>query len=403
LLYLHQHFVSGEGFGPNRSYDVGRYLVQMGHQVTMVCGIYWQSGLEQMPWWRLFGVRWIDGIKVVICNVNYHNKMRVPARIYAFIKYMILATISALWERGVDLVFATSTPLTVGVPGRLASAIKRIPYVFEVRDLWPEDLLAAERIKPGLQVKMWEWLERFSYASARKILLVSRGFHRRLLERGFAPERLQTIVLGADGALFAHLHPNRAYFQKHGLKGKTIAIYAGSVSDANGLYQVVDAAEHLRTRPDIALVLVGDGRSRAGLEASVAERGLTNVHFLDPIPKKELVHVLAACDIGLMILKPIRRPRWVTPNKIFDYMFAGIPSVVNYAGTTAELVEEEDVGLAAEPHSAEDLAAKIIYWADHPEQRAAVGHHARHVGLRKYDRVVIARKLADVFEQCLRQ
>ncbi len=403
LLYIHQHFISGDGFGPNRSYDVSRYLVRMGHEVIMICGVYWQSGLEEMPWWRQFRVDRIDGIKVVVCNVKYHNKMRVPARMWAFLKFMILATAAALWQRKVDLVFATSTPTTVGVPGRVSANLKRVPYVFEVRDLWPEDLLAADRITPGLQYKVWEWLESFSYKTARKILLVSKGFHDRLLERGFPPEMLETIVLGADGALFADLKPNHEYIKRHGLDGKIIAVYAGAISDANGLYQVVDAAEHLRDRPDIALVLIGDGRSRAELRASVAQKGLTNVHFLDPIPKKELVHILAACHIGLMILKPIRRPRWVTPNKIFDYMFTGIPSVVNYAGTTAELVEELGAGLAAEPHSAEDLAAKIKHWADHPEERIAVGRKARALAVQKFDRTVIAKRLAEVFQECLQK
>ena len=403
LLYIHQHFVSGDGFGPNRSYDVSRHLVSMGHQVTVVCGIYWQSGLQEMPWWSLFRVEWIDGIKVVVCNAPYHNKMRVPARMWAFLKFMILATVACLWEPKVDLVFPTSTPTTVGVPGRIAAGFKRVPYIFEVRDLWPEDLLAAQRIKPGLQYKVWEWLESFSYGQAKKILLVSRGFHDRLLERGFPPEMLETIVLGADGALFADLRPNHQHLKENGLEGKIIAVYAGSVSDANGLYQVVDAAEHLRDRPDIALVLIGDGRSRAELQQSVAQKGLTNVHFLDPIPKRDLVHVLAACHIGLMILKPIVRPRLVTPNKIFDYMFTGIPSVVNYAGTTAELVEELGVGSAAEPHSAEDLAAKITYWADHIQQRESVGRHARRTAMQRFDRTVVAKRLAEVFEECLRK
>ena len=369
----------------------------------MICGLYWQSGLKGMPWWRLFRVEWIEGIKVVVCNVPYHNKMRVPARIWSFVKYMILATVAAVWQRGVDLVFVTSTPLTVAVPGRVSASIMRVPYVFEVRDLWPEDLLAAERIKPGWQYKVWEWLESFGYSKARRILLVSRGFQDRLLERGFAPDMLETIVLGADGALFGDLKPNHEYVKKHGLDGKTIAVYAGSVSDANGLYQVVDAAEYLRDRPEIALLLIGDGKSRAELEAIVAESGLTNVHFLNPIPKKDLVHVLAACHIGLMILKPICRPRWVTPNKIFDYMFTGIPSVVNYAGTTAELVKEYGAGSAADPHSPEDLAAKIAYWADHPQERAAVGRHARRMAMEKFDRRAIASRLAEVFEECVRR
>jgi len=402
LIYIHQYFVTNEGTSGTRSYDVSRYLVEMGHGVTMICGLHEQSSLPRMPWWRLFRTQWIDGIKVVACNTYYSNKLGVPARLWAFVKFAVLATIACLLERKADLIFATSTPLTVGIPARIGAAIKRIPYVFEVRDLWPEDLLDAGRIKPGLQYKAWEWLERFSYAKAAKILLVSRGFHDRLLQRGFPPDRLETILLGADGGLFRNVTPDQEYMAQHGLAGKTVAVYTGAHGDANGLFQVIDAAERLRDRPDIAIVLIGDGKMREALKADVARRGLTNVHLLDPVPKHRLPGILAACHIGLMILKQITRPRWVTPNKIFDYMFAGIPSIVNFAGTTADMVVADGTGVASVPGSADDLAAKIAHWADHPEERAAVGRRAREVAWQKYARRMIARQLCDVLETVLR-
>jgi len=402
LIYIHQYFVTNEGTSGTRSYDVSRYLVEMGHAVTMICGLHEQSSLPRMPWWRLFRTHWIDGIKVVVCNTYYSNKLGVPARLWAFVKFAVLSTTACLLERKADLIFATSTPLTVGIPARIGAAIKRIPYVFEVRDLWPEDLLDAGRIKPGLQYKAWEWLERFSYAGAARILLVSRGFHDRLLQRGFPPDRLETILLGADGQLFRDVTPDQAFLANHGLAGKTVAVYTGAHGDANGLFQVIDAAERLRDRPDIAIVLIGDGKMREALKADVARRGLTNVYLLDPVPKHRLPGILAACHIGLMILKQIRRPRWVTPNKIFDYMFAGIPSIVNFAGTTADMVVADGTGVASVPGSADDLAAKIAYWADHPEERAAIGRRAREGAWQKYDRRMIARQLCDVLEMVLR-
>jgi glycosyltransferase involved in cell wall biosynthesis len=401
LLYIHQYFVTNEGTTGTRSYDVSRYLVQMGHSVTMICGLHDQSTLARMPWWRPFRTQWIDGIKVVVCNANYSNKMKVPVRLWAFVKFAVLSTLACLRERGADLIFATSTPLTVGIPARVGSVLKRIPYVFEVRDLWPEDLLDAGRIKPGLQYKAWEWLESFSYAGARKILLVSKGFHDRLLERGLTPRRLETVVLGADGGIFADVKPNHAYMEKHGLAGKTIAVYTGAHGDANGLSQLIDAAECLRHRPDIAIVLIGDGKMKTTLKADEAARGLTNFHLLDPVPKYELPCILAACHVGLMILKQISRPRWVTPNKIFDYMFAGLPSIVNFAGTTADMVVADGTGVAARPGCAADLAARIEHWADHPEERAAIGRHARQVAWAKYDRRMIAQRLAEIFGACL--
>ncbi len=401
IIYIHQHFVTSEGTSGTRSFDVSRHLTEMGHEVTVICGVHEQSGLAPVPWWKLSHTRNFSGVKVVVCRAHYSNKQRVSARLWSFLKFACLATLACIRERSADLIFATSTPLTVGIPGRVGAAVKRIPYVFEVRDLWPEDLLAAGRIKPGVQFKLWEWLESFSYKKARKILLVSEGFHARLIERGFAPERLRTILLGADARYYVDAQPDAKFLERHGLAGKTIAVYAGAHGDANGLIQVIEAAERLRDRPDIAIVLIGDGKVKPDLVETVAERKLDNVHLLSPVPKRDLPGVLTGCHIGLMILKQIVRPRWVTPNKIFDYMFAGLPTIVNFAGTTAELVEKEGVGVASEPGSAEDLAAKIRYFADHPDERDAIARHARRIALEKFDRKVIAGQLADVFEECV--
>ncbi len=401
IIYIHQHFVTSKGTSGTRSYDVSRHLQEMGHEVTIICGVHEQSGLPPMSWWKLFQTYDIDGVKVVACRAYYSNKQSVPARLWSFLMFAKLATFACVKERSADLIFATSTPLTVGIPGRLGAAIKRIPYVFEVRDLWPEDLLAAGRMKPGLQSKVWEWLESFSYKKARKILLVSKGFHDRLLERGLAPDRLRTILLGADSRYYADAEPDTEFLERHGLAGKTIAIYAGAHGDANGLIQVIDAAEHLRDRPDIAIALIGDGKVKPQLTEVVAQRNLKNVYMLDPVPKQELPGVLMGCHIGLMILKQIVRPRWVTPNKIFDYMFAGLPAIVNFPGTTAEFVEAQGVGVSSVPGSADDLAARIRYFADRPKEREAIARHARQIALEKYDRKVIARQLAEVFGECV--
>lgn len=402
LIYIHEYFTTNEGTGGTRSYDVAKHLIGMDHEVTIISGLHVQSGLPPMSWWRLFATYDIDGIKVVVCNARYSNNLSVPARLWCWFKFIVLATVACMFERGSDLIFATSTPLTVGVPARIASALLRVPYVFEVRDLWPEDLLAAGRMKPGLQYSVWQWLERFCYAKAKMILLVSKGFHDRLLERGFDPARLKTILLGADGSLFENVQPNTAFFADRGLADKTIAVYTGAHGDANGLHQLIEAADLLRDRPDIAIVLIGQGKMKETLQADIDAQGLTNIHLLDPVTKLELPAILVASHIGLMILKQIERPRWVTPNKIFDYMFSGLPSIVNFAGTTADLVEAEDVGVASIPGSGKDLAENITRWADHPEERAAVGKRAREVATQKFDRFEIARQLADVFATCLR-
>jgi len=401
LAYVYQHFATNAGSTGTRAYDVGRHLVDAGHDVTIVCGLFELSGLEPMPPWRLFRTEWTDGMKVVVCNVPYSNKMGIPRRMWAFSGFAALATWALVREEGLEVVFGTSTPLTVGVPTRVGAALRRIPYVFEVRDLWPEDLVAGGRLKGGPQLWFWEWLERFSYRKAKKIVLVSKGFHDRLLERGFAPERLETLLLGADASLFEKVEPNHEFLERHGLGGKFVAIYGGAHGDANGLFQLVDAAEELRDRDDIAIVLIGDGGRRADLLAEVEKRGLTNIHLLPAMPKVELVPVLAACDVGLLVLKQINRPFWVTPNKLFDYLFAGLPVLVNFAGTTADLVEELQVGAAVTPGSSKALAAQLLAWADDPASVKELGKRGKKLALERFDRKAIAARLAQILSEAL--
>ncbi|MBK8271062.1 MAG: hypothetical protein IPK83_23215 [Planctomycetes bacterium] len=141
LIYIHQYFVTNEGTSATRSYDVSRYLVEMGHEVTMITGVHDQSSLPRMPWYRLFQTHHIDGIRVVACNAYYSNSLNVIWRTWSWLKFAMLATWAAIRVKKPDLIFATSTPPTVGIPGRIAAGLKGIHYIFEVRDLWPEDLL----------------------------------------------------------------------------------------------------------------------------------------------------------------------------------------------------------------------------------------------------------------------
>ncbi|MFX0195794.1 MAG: glycosyltransferase family 4 protein [Candidatus Hodarchaeota archaeon] len=399
IVYIHQYFATNDGSTGSRSYDVSRHLVKMGHQVTVICGMTSMSGLPPVSKLRPWRIHWIDGIKVICCNVDYSNYMNVPKRLWAFFGFALLSSVVALIQRRINIVFATSTPLTVVVPGILVSKVRRKPYVFEVRDLWPEDLIAAGRMSEGgIGHLIQSVMERASYAAAERVLLVSKGFHDRLLERGYSPKILKTILLGADGELFKKAEPDFEYILKHKLEDKTIAIYSGSHGNANGLYQILDAAEHLRDRPDIAIVMIGDGSEKPNLFEEVSRRNLKNVHLLDPVKKTQLPGILSLCHIGLMILKQIKRPRWVTPNKLFDYMFAGLPVVVNFPGTTADIVENDGVGIACIPGSATDLAEKIRFLADNPGKCKAIGNHAKEVAWQKYERRIIAKQMVELFE-----
>lgn len=396
LLYIHQHFVTNEGHGGTRSYNVSRAFVERGWHVTVITGIFDQGPFVEGRG-GLFRTRWIDGIKVVVCNVYYSNHQSFLQRMRAFAWFVVLATIAAVRERSVDVVFATSTPLTVGWPALIAAYAKRRPFVFEVRDIWPEDLVLSGAMKPGLVANIMTWMEALFYRRAARVLTVSPGFTRRLAERGVPERVLETIPLGGDGDIYARLSPDVAWLERHGLAGKVVAIYAGAHGFLNGLDYVVEAAEHLRERSDIAVVLVGDGMYKPELERMVAQRGLANVVLADPVPRRAIPSVLSACHVGLMILRDSPSMARVLPNKAFDYMFAGLPTLVNFAGTTRDLLESIGAGQGCDPRDPSDLARKLVALTDDAERRVEMGRKAREAALSQYDRRRLAERMMHVF------
>jgi glycosyltransferase involved in cell wall biosynthesis len=403
IVYIHQHFCTNKGTGGTRSYDVARHIVQGEHEIYMITGISESSKVEPMPWYRLFRSENIDGINVIYCNVPYTNHLGVLKRMLAFWWFVVLAAIAAFRVPRPDLIFATSTPLTVGIPGYFAALFKRVPFVFEVRDLWPEAFLISGELKPGPLAWLLRKLEEFLYAKAEKILLVSPGFERRLRQRGYRQEKLKTVLLGADGELFRDAKPNPEFRKKYGLEDKILAIFTGAHGWSNGLDYVLEAAELLKDRDDIKIILLGEGREKPRLKSVAQEKQLNNILFLDAVVKTEMVGIVSACDIGLMILLHVGQPRPVIPNKIFDYMFASLPSIVNFPGCTLEVVEADGTGVGSDPNDPADLAEKIRFFADNPDKRKEMGQRGRQVAYEKYTRQIISGQLLETFEEVLQK
>lgn len=402
IIYIHQHFCTNKGSGGTRSYDVSRSFVAKGHKVTMICGFMDIGGLQRPPIYKLFEHVKMDGFDVIVCNILYSSHQGFLARLWCFLGFAFLASIASLFVRKPDVVFATHTPLTVGIPGYIASRIKRVPFIFEVRDLWPESDIISGNLKEGWFSKCIEAVEVFLYKKADKILLVSPGFEKRLLERGYPQSKLKTVLLGADSSIFRELKPDPEFRNRHGLNGKTVAVYTGVHGRANGLYYILDTAAAIKDRKNIAFLLIGDGMEKPNLVKRAEEMGLHNVIFHDYVPKTQLPGILACCDIGLMILADVgERP--VTPNKIFDYMFSALPSIVNFSGPTLDMICEDGTGVFADPKDPSDLAQKVVFWAERPDEAKKVGQCARQTAFAKYDRKIIANKLIETFESICSQ
>lgn len=377
VLYFHQHFSTPQGAAGTRSFEMAQALIRAGHSVTMVCGSYAQgkTGLNA-PFERGRRRGTVDGIDVIEFDLNYGNHMGFLQRLGVFLKFAIGSVGVALREPA-DLVFATSTPLTAGIPGIVARWLTRKPFVFEVRDLWPELPKAMRVITNPVIIWLMSALEFMSYRSADRLVGLSPGIVRGIMARGVDKSRIAMVPNGCDLNLFAA----DVAWRPDGVRDDhLLAIFTGTHGIANGLDAVLDAAAVLKERKcnDIRIALVGQGREKQRLKTEAKERGLDNVLFVDPVPKAKLAGLMAGADIGLQILRNVPAFYYGTsPNKFFDYIAGGLPVLNNYPGWLAGLIDKHDCGFVVPPDDPVAFADALISAAANRKALQQKGVNAR--------------------------
>ncbi|MCJ8146357.1 glycosyltransferase family 4 protein [Acinetobacter sp. A3.8] len=396
ILYLHQHFSTPKGSAGIRSYAMAQSLIRNGHQVTMVCGSFGagQTGLTQ-PFNKGMRRGMVDGIDIIEFELPYSNALSFLKRILIFLSFAFKSIKVALTEQ-YDVVFATTTPLTAGIPGIFAKWFRRKPFVFEVRDLWPELPKAMGVIKNPIVLWMMSVLEWTSYHSADRLVGLSPGIVDGIIKRGIAPEKVASIPNGCDLDIFASEHQ---VWRPEGVKPTDLmAIFTGTHGLANGLNAVLNAAVELkkRQRTDIKLVLVGDGMQKKALLDRAAELQLDNVIFHDPVNKAKLAGLMASADIGLQILANIPAFYYGTsPNKFFDYISAGLPVLNNYPGWLAELITKEQCGFAVPPENPQAFADALEQAANQRERLIEMGRNGQQVAREQFNRSILSQKFSD--------
>lgn len=357
ILYFHQHFSTPKGSAGIRSYEMARRLVARGHQVTMVCGSYsaGKTGLQgEFSNGRRRGM--VDGIDVIEYDLAYSNADGLVKRSLTFARFA-LRCIALVFSEPVDLVFATTTPLTAGIPGIAASMFTRKPFVFEVRDLWPELPKAMGVIRNPLILWGMSVLEWASYRSADRLIALAPGIARGIAARGVSNSSIAVIPNGCDLDIFGtDVQP----WRPEGVSEQDLlAIFTGTHGMANGLDAVLNTAKVLlkRGRTDIKLALVGDGKLKPELKRRAASEWLTNVVFVEPVDKARLAGLMKSADIGMQVLANVPAFYFGTsPNKFFDYIAAGLPVLNNYPGWLAELIVENECGFAVPPDDPDAFA-----------------------------------------------
>ena len=400
VLYFHQYFTTPQSAGGTRSYEMAQRLIQAGHEVTIVCGLK-EHGLGELDGPFRYGRREgiIDGINVIEFNLPYSNHYNFWQRSFVFIHFA-LNSIGISLTLKYDLIFATSTPLTASIPGIVARWIRRKPFVFEVRDLWPELPREMGVITNKLVLSMMSVLEWISYHSAHRIICLAPGIVEGVIRRGIASERITLIPNGCDLQQFGpSVTPWRPKIVRD---NQLLAVFTGAHGIANGLDAIIYAALELKKRncTEIFILLVGDGKLKKDIRLQAHQEGLEQiVHFMDPIPKIKLAELLAGADIGLQILANIPAFYYGTsPNKFFDYLSSGLPVLTNYPGWVANLVSENNCGFSIPPDDPIAFADALEAAHKNLQNLKQIGNNARFLSVKQFNRDELGKKFVECIE-----
>lgn len=393
ILYFHQHFSTPQGSAGTRSYEMAQALIRAGHSVTIVCGSYAQGDTGLTAGFvkgRRRGT--VDGIDVIECDSDYGNHMGFAQRLGVFAKFAF-ASIGVALREPCDVIFATTTPLTAGIPGIFARWLRRKPFVFEVRDLWPELPRAMGVIKNPVILWLMSVLEWVSYRSADRLVGLSPGIVDGIAARGVDISHIAMIPNGCDLDLF--MMPDIVWRPEGVRDDQLLAIFTGTHGPANGLDAVLSAAIVLkdRGRDDIKIALVGQGRDKGALQARARAENLDNILFLEPIPKLQLSGLMAGADLGLQVLQNVSAFYYGTsPNKFFDYISSGLPVLNNYPGWLGDMIAENECGYATPPDDPSAFADALVDAADHRKELKEKGARARALAEREFARAELGDK-----------
>ncbi len=399
ILIIHQAFASIHEPGGTRHHEFARLLTSRGHKVTVIASpISYITGSHtptSLPEGEGQGVR---VIRAAVYDAHHKSFFH---RILAFFSFMLSSFWIGLGVKHVDLVWGTSPPIFQGATAWALARIKGAKFLFEVRDLWPQFAIAVGVLKNPILIFLTEWLERFLYRRADRVMVNSPGFLQPVISRG--AQRVELIPNGADPSMFNPTDSGTAFRQSNKLENKFVALYAGAHGMSNDLQIILETANLLADMKNIHIVLLGDGKEKPALMAQANEMKLTNMTFLPSVPKIEMASALAGADACIAILKPLDEYKTTYPNKVFDYMAAARPVILAIDGVIREVVEAADCGIFTTPGNAEEIAQAILKLAGNPGLSRAMGLKGRKYLEENFSRSVIGEKLVDLLEELIRK
>ncbi len=400
ILLVNQAFVSFDEPGFTRHFEMAKYLHTRGHEMVIVASdVNYQTGtriVEQRGFiteQAIEGVRVLRGFMLPSLHRNYFW------RIVSFMGFMFSAVAASLRVKDADLVVGSSPPIFQAFAAWFSAFLLRKPFLFEVRDLWPQFGIDMGVIKNPIVIYFSRALEKFLYKRAAHILVNSPAYKPYIVGRGVPADKITFIPYGADISVFTLEVDGSSVRRELGLDDKFIVLYAGAMGQANDIYTILRAAHHLQDHPKIHFVLFGDGKENANLRAESQRLCLNNVTFAGAAPKTKMPAVVAASDLCLAILQDIPGFRMTYPNKVFDHMAASRATVLVIDGVIREVIEASGGGVFVPPADDARLAQVIRELADNPARARQMGRQAREYLVQNFDRRDKLSETLDLFQR----
>jgi glycosyltransferase involved in cell wall biosynthesis len=387
VLLIHQAFVSPEEAGGTRHYELGRCLCQKGQLLSVVTSdVNYLVGQKQSCGGSFIIEQEMEDIRVFRVRSPSCLHRSKGGRTISLLSFMASSFYAGLQVGPVDLVMGTSPPIFQAVSAWLVAATRDRPFLLEIRDLWPEFLIDTGLLSNPILIRIFRWLEQFLYSRANHILVNSPAYRDYLLAKGISPEKISLIPNGVDPGMFDPKANGQGVREEFGLNGRFIVCYTGALGKANDIATILRAAKRLQDRPDINILLVGDGIERPILERQATQLGLENVTFTGARPKAQMPEFLAASDACIAILQDVPMFRTTYPNKVFDYMAAGRPTILAIDGVIRTVVEAAGGGIFVQPGDDAALAEAVRRLADNPREARAMGIASRRYVVTHFDR-----------------
>lgn len=409
ILYVSQYFPPEMGAPSARVSGLSRHWVIAGHDVTVLTGFPNHptgklAADYQGHFRRLVMKEEIDGVKVVRTWLLPLPNRKPYERMLNYSSFCVSAAVTGLFLSRPDVVIASSPQLLVGLAGWWLARLKHAPFVFEVRDLWPESLAAvglgdsASVLHRGLAR-----IANFLYHRSDRIVVVTPAFNDYLVKHlAVAPEKIFVIQNGVETDMFDSAHSHLNLKNKLGLEGKFVVSYIGTMGMAHGLETVLDAAAELqRTHPEIVFLFVGEGSDKKRIASIATSRNLGNVQFVDEQPRQRIPDYICASDACLVLLKKSEIFKTVIPTKMLEFMSCARPVILGVDGQARKIIDEAQAGIFIQPENIAELIGAVVRLANDSKLRNSLGRSGRQYILQNFSRVQTARTYVQVLESLL--